>query len=249
MEYDDVGEIRRRGFEHSGRRLLAVDLAIAFVGEDQEAEAPRQPDQAGQVGAVGDGALRIRRRSEIDGDRAREEIVLQRIEIGQEAGRRGRRQIDRLALGGDGAGRVGGIKRIGNEHRRPTGARAHPALGGERGEKKPLARAVEHQDFRRRIDPARERIAAVEPFSHGLGERLDALVHRVAAELLDMRRDHRADERRNRMLRLAHRHADRRLSGRERRRGARAAARKASARRPPARERAKEEPGGSFCTS
>ena len=91
---------------------------------------------------------------------------------------------------------------------------ADPAFCGKRGQEQALAGAVEHQHFRGGIDGARERVAAVEPLRDGFAEGIEPLVHRVAAELIDMRRDDRPDERGNRMLRLADSHADRRLAGR-----------------------------------
>ena len=67
----------------------------------------RERDQPREIVRVRDRALRIRGRGEIERDRAREQIVVERIEIGKKAGLRGRRQIDRLAIGGVGAGRIG----------------------------------------------------------------------------------------------------------------------------------------------
>ena len=84
MEHHDVGEVGPRGFQHAGRRVLAVDLAIAFVGEHQEAEAARKPGELVEIGAAGDGALRVRRRGDVEGDRARQQRVVERVEIGQE---------------------------------------------------------------------------------------------------------------------------------------------------------------------
>ena len=91
---------------------------------------------------------------------------------------------------------------------------ATKVFGGERGEKQSLARAVEHQHFGRRIDRAIEREAAIEPFADGVGELIEALVRRIAAEFLDMRGDDLADESRDRMLRLADRETDRGLARR-----------------------------------
>ena len=132
MEDDDVGEVAARRFQHAGRRVLAVDLAIAFVGEHQEAEAAREPGEPLEIGAVGDRALRIRRRGEIERDGAREQRLVERVEIGQEAALARRRQIDRLAVGGERAGRIGGVERIGDQDRGLAGARRDPARGGDR---------------------------------------------------------------------------------------------------------------------
>jgi hypothetical protein len=77
-----------------------------------------------------------------------------------------------------------------------------------------LAGAVEHQHLGFRIDRARQFVAAIEPARCGRPEGVDALVNRVAAELVNAAGQHRPDERRHRMLRLADRQGDRRLSRR-----------------------------------
>ena len=193
---------------------FAVDLAITFVGENDEAEAARQPGELFQISEIGDRALRIRRRGEIDGDGARQQVVGERVEIGQEAGGLGRRQIDRLAIRRDRAGGIGRVERIGNQHRGLAGARRHIVLRRQRGEKQSFARAVEHQHFVHGIDRALEREARVEPKRDRFAERIEALVHRIAAEFVDMRGDHRPDKSGNGVLRLAHRKADRGLARR-----------------------------------
>ena len=67
----------------------------------------------------------------------------------------------------------------------------------------------------RRINRARQREAPSEPCGSSLAERVEALVHGIAAELVDMGGEHGADERRHRVLRLAHRQADGGLAGRQ----------------------------------
>ena len=66
----------------------------------------------------------------------------------------------------------------------------------------------------RRINRARQREAPSEPCGSSLAERVEALVHGIAAELVDMGGEHGADERRHRVLRLAHGQADGGLAGR-----------------------------------
>ena len=78
--------------------------------------------------------------------------VVDGVEIGQEAGFARGRQIDRLAVGGGGAGRIGGIERIGDQDRGLAGARRHVALGGERAEEQALAGAVQHDHLGLGID-------------------------------------------------------------------------------------------------
>ena len=135
MKYDRVGEVGPGGFQHAGRRMLAVNLAIAFVGEDQEAEAAGEAGKLVEIGAIRHCPLRVRRRGEVKGDGAREQRLVERGEIGQEGGLARRRQIDRLAIGGERRRAIGGIKRIGNEHRGLAGAGTDPSLGGDGGEK------------------------------------------------------------------------------------------------------------------
>ena len=105
VEHDDVGEVGAGRFQHAGGRVLAVDLAVAFVGEHQEAVAARERGEpcrdrrASATAPCGfDGEAMI------EGDGAREQRVVERVEIGQEAGRARRRQIDRLAIGRQRAG-------------------------------------------------------------------------------------------------------------------------------------------------
>ncbi len=215
MENNGVGEVGAGCFQHAGRFMLAVDLAVAFVGEHQKAEAAREACEFVEIGAGGDRALRVRRRGDVERDRAREQRVVERVEIGQEGAFPCRRQIDRLAIGGERAGAIGGIERIGDQHGRLAGARLDPALGGDGGEKQALARAVEHQDFAVGVDRPRQFVAAAEPLRDRAAERLAAFVGRIAAEFVKMRGDLRADERRDRVLRLADRQIDGGLAGRD----------------------------------
>ena len=212
MEDDHIGEIVSRHFERAGRRVPGVDLAIALVGEDQETVAAGERAEPRQIGAIRHRALRIGRRGEIEGDRARQQRFAERVEIGQEAGPRRGGQIDRLAIGGGRAGRIGGIERIGNQDRGAAGARRDMTFGGEGGEKQSFARAVEHQDFRLGIDRPGQAKAPAEPAGGGAAERFGSLVGRIAAEIGQMGGEHRSDEERDRMLRLADGEIDRRLA-------------------------------------
>ena len=214
MEDHGIGEIRTRMFERAGRLLRGIDFRIAFVREDEETETPRQCNEPRQIGGVRDGALRVRGRGEIEHDRAREQIVRQRIEIGKKAVLRGRRQIDGFAVGGAGAGGVSGVKRIGNEDRRLAFASADIAARGDGAEEQAFARAVEHDDLVFGIERARQGVAARQPFPDGAAEILVALVGRVAAEFGEVLLQNRADKGRHRMLRLADREIDDRLAGR-----------------------------------
>ena len=174
----------------------------------------RQGDEAAHIGRARDRTLRIGGRSEVEGDRARQQVFAQRVEVGQEARLRPRREVDRLAVGRDRAGRIDRIERIGDQHCGPASARLYKSLGGDRREEEPLARAAEHEHLACGIDFARQFVAAVEPRGRGGAEALGPLVGRIAAEIIQMRLQHRADEGRNRMLRLADGEADRGLARR-----------------------------------
>ena len=172
-----------------------------------------------EIAAIRHRALRIGRRGEVAGDGARQQRLVERGEIGQEVGRARCRQVDRLATCGQGAGRISRVERVGDQHRgqssRLAGARGDPALGGDGGEKQALARAVEHQDFAVGIERARQRVAAAEPGRDRAAEFLDALVGRIAAEVIQVRGQHRPDKSGNRVLRLADREIDGGLAGRD----------------------------------
>ena len=146
-----------------------VDFRVAFVAENQESKPPGKADDACQIGVVGHRALRVGGRGDEERHGARQQLAGERVEVGQEAGRGGRRQIDRLAIGRHRARRIGGIERVGHQHRRPPASAADPARRGDRGEKQSLARAIEHQDFVWRVDRARQLEASAEPVRCGLG--------------------------------------------------------------------------------
>jgi len=175
--------------------------------------APGETHQAREIGELGDRALRIRGRGDEESDGAREQLLGERVEIGKKTGGGGGRQVDRLAVGRYRARGVGGVERVGDEHRGPAAAPADETRGGDGGEKQSLARAVEHENFARGIDRPWQREAAPEPVGGGPAEVVEPLVHGVAAELVDMGREDGGDEGRNGMLRLAHGEADCRLAG------------------------------------
>ena len=163
---------------------------------------------------VGDRALRVRRRGEVERDGAGEQVV-GRARRGR-AGSRSRRvagRVDRLAVGGDRAGRIGGIERIGDQDRGPAGARpltqrAAAMAARNRPSRVPLRTRTSVAGS----SGARQPVAPAEPVGDGAAEALGALVGRIAAEIVEMRGEHRPDEGRDRMLRLADREVDRRLA-------------------------------------
>src|SRR5207344_1167401 len=79
-------------------------------------------------------------------------------------------------------------------------------------EEQALARAVEHNDFGLVVHWPTEVVTLRQPGGGSLAKAFSALVGRIPAEIVQMRLQHRSDERWNRMLRLADRKIDRRLA-------------------------------------
>ncbi len=203
LERDHIAEVGSGAFEHAARRFAGVDLRVALVAQDHEAMAIGELFQPREVGARGDRALRIGGRGQEERHGARQRRLVDRIKIGQEAVAQRGRQIDLLAAGRAGAGAIGGVERIRHQDRRPALARRDVTGRSDRGEEQPLAAAVQHHHLALRIDRARQLEPASQPGRDGAAKRLDALGHRVAAELGGVFRQHRPDEVRHRVLRLA----------------------------------------------
>ena len=70
--------------EGAGRRRVDVDFRVALVSEKEKVEAARKRDGAGKVGCARDGALRVRRRAEVESDRALEQRLVGGIQVGKE---------------------------------------------------------------------------------------------------------------------------------------------------------------------
>ena len=88
LERDDIGEAPGLGtgrLERSRGRGVAIDLGIAFVGEEEKIETPRERDRLRKISAVGDRALRVRRRVEVEGGGALKKARVNDVEIRQEA--------------------------------------------------------------------------------------------------------------------------------------------------------------------
>ena len=166
------------GRERARRRGVAVDLAVALVGEDAEVVALGEREEAAPVGRVGDRALRVRRRADVGERDPVEERRRQRGVVGQEAGLGGRRHRHRLGAGGERRGAVGLVERVRHQHRRP---RARLGLGRERegGVEQALAGAVQRDHLGVGVD--RDAVAAGEPGGDGGAELGGALVRRVEA--------------------------------------------------------------------
>jgi hypothetical protein len=193
------------GGERTRRRGLAVDLAVALVGEDAEVVALGEGEEAPPVVRVGDRALGVRGRADVGKGDAVEERRRQGGVIGQEAGLAGRGHRHRLRADGEGGSAIGLVERVRHEDRR---AAAGLGLGreGEAGAEQALAGAVQRDHLRVGVDA--DAVAAGEPGGDGGAELGGALVRRVAAELVGLRRNGLGDDRRQRVLRLADRHRE-----------------------------------------
>src|SRR5450631_912880 len=203
LERNHIGEIRPRAFQHAAGCFPGVNLRIAFVAQNHEAETIGEPLQTCKIAARGHRALRICRRGDEDRDGSRQRGVVERIEVGEKSvGERGR-QINRLAARRARAGRVSGIKRVRYQDRRSALAFAGITGGSERGEKQALAAAVEHQKLGLWIYPPRQVEPGGKPVRSRPPERLDALGDGIAAEIADVFGQNRADKGRYRVLRLA----------------------------------------------
>ena len=203
MKRNDVCKIRPGTFEHAARSGLRVNLRIAFVAQDHEAETIGELLQAAEIFAWCDGALRIGWRGDVDRHRSCQRGVIERIEVGQESvGARGR-QIDLFAARGACAGAIGRIKRIGHQDGRPAPAFADIARSGDGREKQALPAAVQHQNFGFGIDSSRQVKSCRKPVRSRPSERLDAPGDRIATEFDRVFGQHRADKAGHRVLRLA----------------------------------------------
>jgi hypothetical protein len=200
-----VGADLVRYLEDAGRRGVAPDLGIAFVGEDAEIVLLGQRQQPAPVGPVGNRALRVGRRAEIgDGD-AVEHGGVERGVVGQVPGLGGRRHVMRLGAHGERGHGIDLIERIGRQDHR---ALAVLPLGAEREGcvEQPFARAVErHQPVGRK----RHAIAARDPAGDGVEQLGRAVVVRVAGKTGKRPVQHIGEEGRHRVARLADGHGDR----------------------------------------
>jgi hypothetical protein len=149
-----------------------------------------------------------------EGDSTRQQLLRQRVKIGQEAVGGGRRQVDRLAACPYRAGRIGGVERIGDQHRGCTASAFGPAGRRHRCQEQALAGAVQHHDLVHRIDRPRQFESPAEPLRRRLAEVVEPFVHGIAAELVDMGGNHRTDEGGNAVPGFANRKADGRFSRR-----------------------------------
>src|SRR5262249_56202540 len=122
----------------------------------------------------------------------------------REGGRLGGRQIDQIAIRGCCTGRVGSIKRIGNEDGGSAGAVCHVSPGRDRGEKKSLSRTIEHQNFAIRVWNAVELVPARCPLDRRTTELRRALVPGVAPKFTDMRSQYRRHKCRHAVFGFAH---------------------------------------------
>ena len=173
LKVDDIGEAavgRQRHLERAGGRGVAIDLRIALVGEQHEVEAPRERDGAGEIAPVGDRALRVRRRAEIERDGPLQKRLVDAVERREVLGGCVALEEDRFGTGGCRCGGIGLIEGIGDQHRRPLD-RLFPRQRREDRREQAFARAVKRQHVCLGVDAAGEGgIAAPEPDGDGLAQ-------------------------------------------------------------------------------
>ncbi len=147
--------------------------------------------------------MRIGGRGDVHRHGSRQSRFVERVEVRQKSVGDGGRKIDRFAAGGAGARAIGRIEGIGHQNGRFALAVSGQANSGLRREEKSFAAAAEHQQFGLGVDGPGQVETPGQPAGCGTPEGLDALGDRVAAEVGNVFGQHRADERRHGVLRLA----------------------------------------------
>ena len=176
--------------QHAVRRAAVADRSRSSIRRRTPGSRSGAPARRGasdrprrRPRPAGSTARRDRRRR-----CARAASSIERVEIGQEAGFARGRQIDRLAVGGGGAGRIGGVERIGDQDRGLAGARrAHSAWRRCAPRNRPSRVPFSTMTSVSGSIGRGERVAPAEPGGGGLAEALGALVGRIAAEIVQMR--------------------------------------------------------------
>ena len=195
--------------QRAGGRRVAVDLRIAFIGENQEIIFLGQRDQIGPIVARGDNALRIGGGAKIGRRGAAEHLFGQAGEIGQMPGLGGGGDHDGLCPARDRADHIDLVERVRHQNRRFL-----PVLGrrAERddGVIQPLAGAVQRHNLAVGVhfDP----VAAGNPCGDGTAQLGRAVVWRVLVKAFGVFRDLIRNPSRKRMFRLANGHMDRRAT-------------------------------------
>ena len=140
-----VGALCRRDIDQARGRVSAVDLGIAFVGEDAEIVLFGEIEKGREVFAARHGPLRVRGRADEDDGRAVEHVRGKRCEIREEPGFGGRRDEHGIGHGGDRTHGVDLVERVRDQHERALAGLFFGAEG-EDGVEKALARAVQPHD-------------------------------------------------------------------------------------------------------
>ena len=132
--------------------------------------------------AAGNRALRVRGRAQVERHGAIEQGLVgsDRFEVGQMPGRRGGVEIDRLGIDREGAPDVGAVVGIAHEHGRAA-RDLFASRGGQRGQKQPLAGAVERQHLARGVGGGGSAVAASRPGRDRRAQLLRAADRRIAA--------------------------------------------------------------------
>src|SRR5579863_9952928 len=100
MEDQDVAEIVAQfdaGLKRARRRSATMDLAIALVDGKNKIMLAREANRMLQISEIGDRALRVGWRAEIKERSARENVRLNRVEIGEKASCCGRVERDDIS--------------------------------------------------------------------------------------------------------------------------------------------------------
>ena len=190
----------RHHLKNRGRRRLkrVINFRITFIDQQQEIMLHGKRQCFFEIGLIGHRALRIGRIAQIKRAHARQRISIKRVQIGQEICLRGRCQIMRLCACRHGGAGINLIKRVRHGH--------HPIgfWGCDlRGQKQPLAGAVERQDLMRLRHASGNAKAPLQPTARRGLPIGRAGNWRVAAILFDIFADSRKRKRGWRMLRLA----------------------------------------------
>jgi hypothetical protein len=200
----------RRRLERSARRLVGrIDLGVAFIRDQEEVVPARELERALPIVEARDGALRVRRRAQIEQGGSLEQRWVERVEIGQEARLLGGREEDGLCSRKHRCPDIDLVEwvRYQRDWRRPVWA---PRDRDRRRHVEAFARARARRDHRLRVDHrVGEGIAAREPSGAGRPKLDRALDARIAVPCVAAPIDDLGDEGGRLAARLADGEVDR----------------------------------------
>ena len=134
------------GGERADRRLVEIDVGVAFVREHCEVVLVGSGEQCSPIVFVGAGAFRIGGRADENGDCPLEQFRWQRRVVGKEIRLLRRRHEHRFGAARQRRRRVALIERVRDQDRWPL-AGLRVRRDDERRQEQPLARAVERQQM------------------------------------------------------------------------------------------------------